>query len=322
MSEDKRTFVERRDQGDNAGRGPGPTNGESKKTIYEVLEQIRTGADAFKQAVDGANKRISETIGPISEAIQKFDQGLKQVQESFRPIVERFQQNKLEAKRLSQVAQTLEQAGWFPWVGLPFSDLAESTDPVKDFEAWLDKAWPDIENILQKQLRLYGLGDSVASTLKLALSAHADGYFELVPRILYPEIEKCAGLYYYSQPSPHGQTNLPEIREVLEAIWQFAGGAISYFKPSIGPAANQMNAVGQYVYSNWRTCINEPLAKYFPNRNRVLHGIHSDVFNNKKASVNSILIFASMITGIAVAKAMGITPEEFRQYRSPKNGTP
>jgi hypothetical protein len=157
-------------------------------------------------------------------------------------------------------------------------ELLTSADPVDLFGKWVSSEWPAIAEKLIENAERYEIGVSPVKAMRAALMLHDSGYYELVPRVLFPEIEKCVAEQFYGGTVDRDETQLSEFREIVEAFWAFATAGFSLFGPSLGVGQNQMQILALHSYAgsskkNPRPVL--PNADCFPNRNRVLHGLQS-----------------------------------------------
>jgi len=271
---------------------------EMMSNLQKTLEPVQAGLQNFGNLVAGLQRGLNEKIGPMIAVARK---------------------NKAETDQVEKIAADIVVAGWVPWASAPIDILLKSETPVGEYGKWLEEQWPSISAGLSESVRGYELGISSERALELALMAHAAGYYEFVPRILYPEIEKWVGKHFYREPVPQRETKLLNFRQALALFWEFIAAFLSYAQSNVGMARDQMKLIGDRVYVSVKdseTDANPMQIGCFPNRHRVLHAINSDVYDTKKASINSFFIYDMMLKGVFIAREMDVTVDDYRSLHT------
>ncbi|MBM7482335.1 hypothetical protein ACVWWI_004354 [Bradyrhizobium sp. USDA 3686] len=295
-------------------------------TPAELYDRFCTAWSAIGQTamvitsgIDRAQKHLAENAEAITSAIERArDIGsqigttITLVQNAWEkeagPVLRVVKQNAGMASKAAEIGSKLANAGWAPWIHAPVRELLDSEDPVAAFERWTSSEWRSIASKLTENAENYALGDSPKRTMQAAILLHENGYYEQVPRVLFPEIEKCVAEHFYQGRIPHEENQLPEFRSIIEMIWGLATTGFALLAPALGVGRDQMQILALHSYmgsSKKNPAASLPNADCFPNRNRVLHGWKSGDYNTPKASLNSLFLFDIMLQGLAFAMALG-----------------
>lgn len=268
--------------------------------VGEARRQLAENSEAISIAIENARNVGVSAVTMVAvprEAWQK-----KAV-----PVLRMVKINADTAKRAAAVGARLTDAGWLPWILSPTEDLIKSDDPVAFFEGWVVTEWPTIAEKLTENAGLYGAGESPSKTLRAAILLHEAGLYEQVPRVLFPEIEKCVAEHFYREKIRQEETQLPKFRSVIGMIWSLATTGFALLAPGMGVAQGQMHvlALHSYVGSSKKNPRKDlPNDEFFPNRNRVIHGWRSGEYDSRKASLNSLFLYDTMMLGLAFTMGM------------------
>jgi hypothetical protein len=243
--------------------------------IVQLLRMVKAAPQAIK--------RIEEAIAVIEATRQKI------------------------ASHLGTIANTnsardgLIKTGWLPHWYVPREILAPNADIPIIMSEWSANAWPECAATLLTDLEKYKLPGSAKSALATAIDLHATEKYNLVPRILFPEIELCARQLFYSKKGMKGlevATRLKELTEDMEPMWLLA--AVSgILVPERALLGAHMPVVKQFVYGRSKRGQPPPFHSAFPNRNLVLHG--EATYDTPQASINMMFITDVMFRGISIS---------------------
>jgi hypothetical protein len=269
--------------------------------IDRTQKSLAENAEAIAGAIDRARKlgsKIGATMIVVRDAWEK-----KAV-----PVLRIVKQNADMASSATEIGSDLASAGWVPWIHAPVRELLDCEDPVATFERWTTSEWESIAGKLTENAEKYDLGESPKRTMRAAILLHENGCYEQVPRVLFPEIEKCVAEHFYQSKIPHDENQLPEFRGIIEMIWGLATTGFALLAPTLGVGRDQMRILAMHSYmgsSKKNPAPALPNADCFPNRNRVLHGWESGDYHSPKASLNSLFLCDIMLQGLAFATALG-----------------
>lgn len=304
---------------DSNGNGDGSrqTADEIYKKFCAAVASIGQTAAVIASGIDRAHKNLAENAKAIAGALDQAQKlgsriGAAMVvvadawEKQAVPVLRVVRQNADMASRAADIGSSLASAGWVPWIHSPVKALLDSADPVATFERWTTVEWASIANKLTENAEKYGLGESSKRTMRAAILLHENGYYEQVPRVLFPEIEKCVAEHFYQGRVPHAENQLPEFRGIIEMIWRLATTGFALLVPTLGLGRDQMQilALRSYVGSSKKNPPPSlPNGDCFPNRNRVLHGWESGNYRSPKASLNSLFLCDIMLQGLAITVA-------------------
>lgn len=302
---------------DGTPRKPKQTPEELYKQFSAALSSIAQTAGVIAAGIDDARKRwpSAEAIAGAINRAQKIGSQIGAtmvvIEEAWEkkavPVLRVVKQNADTASRAAEIGTQLTTAGWVPWIHSPVKTLLESPAPVTEFERWTTAEWSSISKRLIASAEQYRLGDSPIRTIQAAVMLHENGCYEQVPRVLFPEIEKCVAEHFYKGRVPHEQNQLPEIRGFIEMIWGLATTGFALLAPGLGVGRGQMQILELHSYvpsSKKNPPPTPPNADCFPNRNRVIHGWETGDYHSPKASLNSMFMYDIMLQGLAFAVAL------------------
>ncbi len=183
--------------------------------------------------------------------------------------------------------ELLDAIGWLPHKSFPF-DLLDSpgSDDAEELSALVSNYyasnWDSIRETFQDQVAQYDVDSEAKEVFRQALVAHAAGLFALVPRSLFPEIERVARLELHSGPRAKitNQKRLREIAGELPISELGLGGLYGFAF---------YRKMDEHVYecvvdTNLPKIRQDPV----PNRHATIHGYFG--YSSAQSSVNAIIL--------------------------------
>lgn len=156
-----------------------------------------------KQFADHAKQlaAFQRTINQISPAVRASLQELTDGTRKLRSALSQFQIPPQTLDVIREVARTshrqtvLERIGLLPHPSTPFEmlDRSDETGTLKaELETFYHEQWGEIAEEIRRRTSNFDIDEEAKASLCEALSAHGNGHYRSVCRLLLPEIERVA----------------------------------------------------------------------------------------------------------------------------------
>ena len=169
--------------------------------------------------------------------------------------------------------------------------------------------WPRIGSGLRSEFSTYSLDELSKSAFCEALTLHGAGKYDLVPRILFPEIERVMRIKLFNNSQ-----NKIRSKAVIDKL----GNKYSWWEVTgRNPIAHHI-LFGEFMHWVFASQKVRGAVKTHcvPNRHEVIHGL--DITLTFKDSVN-MLLFSFFIMGVMQSEAQDISPEREDGRSAPKS---
>lgn len=265
--------------------------------MHETQERVRLLMEPFERI----REQFSQTFKPIQDYI---DANRAQMEQFTVRLNERYADLFADLKPLLPPPEVLEQwakaglhdkrleeAGWLPHKTFLFILDDESlgaeqlSDTIEDF--WRSN-WNVIEAAFSTRIAAFAVDEEAKLTFREALSAHQQGHYRAVCRMLFPEFERIAR-YELHGGELKGLTSLRKFRNLAGNLGIDSANALGGLS-----IVRMFNVLFEHLYTRVETEeeLNAIRDDAVPNRHACLHGIIS--YNSAKNSAN-MLIMADFI---------------------------
>ena len=124
---------------------------------------------------------------PIEEAMRKL---IQSISEAIAPFAE-----------AAHFMDEIEKTGWLPYESVPLElvDECEGDIPLLDHRlcVYYKENWDCIRQEMELRLKGYAVSEENRETFGEALSAHGEGFYRCVCRVLFPEIERVFRMHFF-----------------------------------------------------------------------------------------------------------------------------
>ena len=169
--------------------------------------------------------------------------------------------------------------------------------------------WPRIGSSLMSEFSTYSLDELSKSAFCDALTFHEEGKYDLVPRILFPEIERVMRIKLFKNSQDRISCTAMIDKFGNEYSWREVTGRNPIAHHILFGEFMHWVFAGQKERGTVKThCV--------PNRHEVIHGL--DIALTFKDSVN-MLLFAFFIMGVMQSEARDISPERENGCYAPQS---
>lgn len=277
------------------------------RQLAEAMKPFRLFARQFEEVTKPLrifSRQIDEQLEPLRTLSRQIAEKQDAIRSALEPLAVGF-------NTFGTIWRMYDRAYETGWILCPdVSDFAGYQNILKksgeDHET-LDKCisefysvnWPRIGFGLRSEFSTYSLDELSKSAFCDALTLHGEGKYDLVPRILFPEIERVMRIKLFN--------NSQDRISCTEMIDKF-GNAYSW--PEVtgrSPIAHHI-LFGELVHWVFASQQERGAVKKHcvPNRHEVIHGL--DIALTFKDSVN-MLLFAFFMMGVMQSEARDIPPE-------------
>lgn len=240
-----------------------------------VLDLDKIGALELPQGL----RELSGAIADIGEQITAFTRAAN---EAFAPLQDIFVRLAENGAR----ARAVEQAGWLPHATTPFDlvPLDASPDAISEVLAsYYRQHWDVAEQSFMKGVQAHNIDTEAKATFADALAAHRHGLYRLVPRTLFPEIERVARAQLYDG-ALDGITSLPSFHDTVGKLP--AGDVLAF-----AYGMELFQKIRKHLYLKigknvdvLAQCEADPV----PNRHATVHGLIS--YSSAQNSLNMLIM--------------------------------
>ncbi|MGO9134378.1 MAG: hypothetical protein ACLP8A_10075 [Methylovirgula sp.] len=203
----------------------------------------------------------------------------------------------------------VKQSGWVPHGTLPAHLIEQSNSDPKLFtdlvDAYYEEKWPSVRREIEARVASYPIDDEAMAAFTEALAAHEAGLYRMVPRGLFPEIERVARTELYGGvlgtiPSPDGKYQW----QVWHHLIQSAGEKLSLsdMDPHLFNAFRLFEFFSEHIYTQVKSLEDQKrfAADPVPNRHAALHGLVP--YRSSKNSLNAIFMAEYLLHVICLLK--------------------
>ena len=216
-----------------------------KEPLDDALEALARLIEPWMRVL----KEIADAITPYAEAVLEWGRGVG----------------------------AFHETGWLPYHSMPFHEIEECGDNRRlldrRFDEYFRANWREICTDLEQRLEGYHVDDEAKATFREALTAHEEGLYRCVCRVLFPEIERAIAL---------GRVRKKELGQILgdrslgEVV---AGERFAYVL---------FSRLVSHTYEQVRTSRARFEQDPLPNRHAAMHGLVS--YRTHKNSMNMLLM--------------------------------
>lgn len=294
---------------DNLGNSNGYNPSNSEDTIHlsthpigtsisEAMKPIRLLASQLEKKTRPFSLSFPRQIDEISESLRTFS---CQFVAGLKPLVHGI----MSGGTIWRMNDLANETGWILYPDISEFDECRNILEIagEDWGRCISKIysenWSKIGSVLKSEFLAYSLDELSKSTFCVALELHEKGKYDLVPRILFPEIERVMRIRLFN--NFHGKISGQDmvkkfgrkysLREIIGrnpiAYYTLFGELIHW----VFAGENKRKTVKQH-------CV--------PNRHEVIHGFGDTL--TFKDSVN-MLLFASFVMGVMQFEAQDISPK-------------
>jgi hypothetical protein len=196
------------------------------------------------------------------------------------------------ALKFHQAAE-LEKVGWLPHPDFPFDRFDDALqNPVALKEAlaqYHSDSWPDIRKALEANIASRRIDEDARNLFRQALDAHGMGFYALVPRSLFPELERIWRAKFSEEPTSK-TTSHPGLMRALKGQLDLMDAVPGEFFPGMTLLGKLLDHVFKTVTSDNHAEISADLV---PNRHAAQHGYC--VYDNAQSSLNALIMADYML---------------------------
>lgn len=224
-------------------------------------------------------RELNNAIADIGAQMAAYTRGLH---EAFAPLQEVFARL---AKNGAQ-ARAVEQAGWLPHATTPFDKVPLDASPAEASEILMNhyrQHWELAEQNFMSGVEARSVDAEAKATFAEALAAHRHGLYRLVPRTLFPEIERVARARLYDG-ALDGITSLPSFSDTVGKLP--AGDVLAF-----AYGMELFKKIRKHLYLKigknadvLAQCETDPV----PNRHATVHGLIS--YSSAQNSLNMLVM--------------------------------
>ena len=275
--------------------------------LAEAVKPLRLFAHQFEEATKPLrrfSRQIDEILEPLAAHSRQFAEAGNAVLAAFEPIAHGV----MTWGAIWRMYDLAHETGWILHPRISEFDeyrniLKSSSEDQEILDGCISKFysvnWPKIGSDLRSEFLTYSLDELSKSTFCTALTLHREGKYALVPRILFPEIERVMRIRLFN--------NFQGKISSQEMVEKFCNEC--FLREVIGwnPIAH-FTLFGELIHWVFASEQKRPEVETHcvPNRHEVIHGL--DIELTFKNSVN-MLLFASFIMGVMQSEAQDISPE-------------
>ncbi len=279
-----------------------PSAGQLADQFVEAMRPLKALARQIEEGTQPLKISLSRRIDEILESLVRLSQSLMRV--GLRMPIEDYKR-RMEVWRMHDQAR---ETGWllhpriseFDEYHFILTMAGDPRAPLAECISWFySENWLKIGLDLKWEFLRYSLDDLSKSTFCAALKFHEEGKYDLVPRILFPEIERVMRIRLFN--------NCQSTIKSRDMIKKFCNGYSVRKVIGRNPIAHY-TLFCELIHWVFASQKERDTAKTHcvPNRHEVVHGL--DIALTFKDSVN-MLLFASFIMGVMQSEAQNLSPE-------------
>lgn len=252
---------------------------ENKKFNTELLRTF--------QRIQASHVEVLQRISEISAWHVKAIQRISEISASYVKAIQRIRGPDVEAlMRHIRFVSSVEETGWLPYHTVPIDYVDESKGNTSEFETHLSnfyqENWRFIRQDIESRLGRYHISEETKSTFREALSAHEDGYYRCVCRVLFPDIEREFRIRFFEN-----QTRSIKPEKMLEKLTNL--GSLEHFMPRHAYGLILFRRLINHLYEQIKDNNKADFEHDFlPNRHASAHGLIS--YSTHKHSMNMIIM--------------------------------
>lgn len=250
--------------------------------LAQITQPYREMIQAFQPApwLIEFHRRTTEFAKQIAPAVRAF----QEISKGWQQYIEPFQRLVKEIQRTEKYRERMEKAGWLPHSTTPFA-LLDDTDGEDDaamLEAYYRDHWPEVKQQFLDRLETHDVDAQAKNIFVAALEAHGHGLYCLVPRALFPEIERVARVELHTDAMAV-VTSQQTLREKAKVL------TMDDFEP-LGFWSYELYKMLNHLYDYCRTPEQKSALeqKIVPNRHAALHG--HIVYDTLGSSLNALIM--------------------------------
>ena len=281
------------------------------RQLVEVLKPLGLLVRQFEEETKPLrlfSRRIDEQLEPLRTLSRQIAEKQKARQEALRSALNPWATEIMTGGTIWRMHDRAHETGWILCPDVSDFDGYQNIlkNSGEDHET-LDRSisefysanWPRIDSSLRSEFSTYSLDELSKSAFCEALTLHGAGKYDLVPRILFPEIERVmrVKLFNNSQGTIGSTAMIYKLGNKYswwEVMWR-------------NPIAHHIlfGELMHWVFANQKKR-GTVTTHCVPNRHEVIHGL--DITLTFKDSVN-MLLFSFFIMGVMQSEAQDISPE-------------
>jgi len=225
---------------------------------------------------------LDARLARFGESIAPFFAGLEQLAKKLLPFFEAS----VAFALAKQKADLLVSTGWLPHETLPFYFIEQADGDAAKLNKLIDDYyrdnWSFVRAKLEANISEYRIDDESKLIFRQILTAHEHELFSLVPRAMFPEIERVSRTELHNRRLERisSQKALRKLAgELVLSDYDVAGFyAIAVFERFEDHVYADVNE------KNLSKFANDPV----PNRHAAIHGYFG--YNSRQSSLNTILL--------------------------------
>ena len=218
--------------------------------------------------------------------LEGFRQAMAHLSEVLAPHLQTLNQTLELFARYSNFMDSVDAAGWLPYDSVSVQFVEECGGDASLLnrrlsEFYVEK-WGCVQGEIESRLKVYAISEESKATFREALTAHREGLYRCVCRVVFPEIERVLRLHFFD-----GKAGWISSAKLIE---RFTGqGELEDFMPRRAHGWTLFGRLIEHVYEE----VNEEnreeyLSDSIPNRHAALHGLVA--YSTYKHSVNMIIL--------------------------------
>ena len=248
--------------------------------------------------LSAALNRMLEPLQPFIQSMARVSQAIAPFLEAVAPYIEGY------ARYLKFIA-SVRPTGWLPYHTVSIDYVEECGGDVPLLEARLkdfyENNWESIRQDIEGRIDRYHIAKETKATFREALSAHDEGHYRCVCRVLFPEIEREFRIKFFDDiAGPISSTKMLEAlknRGKIQNIRQREAYGWILFDRLVNHQYEPVDDVNRAQYED----------DYVPNRHASIHGLVS--YSTFKHSMNMI-IMADYVFQIFTSMAKLTSPQQ------------
>lgn len=207
-----------------------------------------------------------------------------------------------EIGRIGDECRRVKGAGWLPHYTTPFEALTNASEPA-DIDDVLGRHyaenWASVREQFEGHIARYEIDEEAKALFREALDAHSSGYYRLVPRSLFPEIERVARIELH-------EGRIEKITSQKRLIELSGKLSLHDVEPSGLRGWSLFEYLRQHLYHHVTS--EEQLQKVandsVPNRHATLHGLRT--YGSVANSINSLIVTDFIFQVVSALKRAGL----------------
>lgn len=259
--------------------------------------------------------------------MEKFGEALAQLPVRVQPQVEFFFEKIGQAAiavrpyleaivRLSRIVDAIQSTGWLPHRSITVRDLEPYVENVNLLEQYIsryyEENWDDIRCDIVSHLETYSIDKVTKEAFKEALSAHDNGHYRCVCRVLFPEIEKTIRIKFTDGSVGHSIS-----KKTIDSTINTAN--IKYLILDNPLNLLLFMKMARHLYRHVDDSnLSEIEIDDSPNRHAALHGLVD--YSDKKNSINMIVMADYMFQFLSAINVVSDEDERICSAASEPSG--